>query len=81
VITKKWVDLKIAAEKEERKADLSIVLDQLGWAKVADNLTSHYVPKISMAQRLDAICAYLGIEIAKESKEEKIVARKIKKAK
>ena len=38
-------------------------------------------PSIPVAQRLDAICSYLGIEIVMEAKEEKIVAKKIKKAK
>ena len=90
MITKKWVERKLEAHRRANEqveesiyCGLLMALNEVG-GKQEFCYGSHRIycaPNISVLKKLDAICAYLGIEIVKEEKEEKIVARKIKKAK
>jgi hypothetical protein len=60
------------------------IQDELDWHRnifAPDDLDLMRPPTISIAQKIDALCAYLGIEIVKEEKAEAIVARKIKRVK
>ena len=76
------IDLQRKAKDTE--IELSDARQQLGYGRYplegylhsGENLLR---PHISLSQKLDAICKYLGIEIVKEQKEEKIVARKIRR--
>jgi hypothetical protein len=97
MVTKKWVEEKIVevegkAKREIGKKSEAIEKDIVSLQKGVGYKERSSVsaidyriwlqrPDVSMAERLDAICAYLGIEIVKEEKEENIVAKKIKKAK
>lgn len=96
MITKKWVEEKLeghrkiedALDKKTRtnEDDIDVLQKEVGWdypnfTSMLDPFPRLRRPNISVHDRLNAICAYLGIEIVKEAKEEKIVAKKIKKAK
>ncbi len=95
MITKKWVEEKLAEvegktkreidkKKEAIEKDIEALQRGVGYEERSSVSVLDYriwlqKPDISVAQRLDAICAYLGIEIVKEAKAEKIVAKKISK--
>ncbi len=58
--------------------------DELDWHRnifAPDDLDLMRPPTISIAQKIDAICAYLGVEIVKEEKVETVVTKKIKRVK
>jgi hypothetical protein len=90
VITKKWVEGKIDAHRKDNcQANESIycgllmILNAVGGKQdfCYGNHQIYSVPDISVFKKIDAICAYFGIEIVKEEKAEAIVARKIKRVK
>jgi hypothetical protein len=90
MITKKWVEEKIDIHRRANTrtqdslfSGLILVLNEVG-GKQEFCYGDHRIycaPNISVLKKIDAICAYLGIEIVKEGAIEKIVAKKIKKAK
>lgn len=80
MITKKWVELKIREHNERNSREIQMLAKASGFPSPGNNAPYRY-PEITISQRADAICAYLGIEIVKEAKAEKIVAKKIKNAK
>ena len=60
------------------------IQDELDWHRnifAPDDLDLMRPPTISIAQKIDAICAYFGIEIVKQERAETIVARKVKQGK
>jgi hypothetical protein len=92
MITKKWVEEKLeavrqtqdgidkrvaGAESELGKEKRTEMVNMPLWGNVP--CASWRYPTLSVLQKIDAICAYLSIEIVKEEKAENIVAKKIKK--
>lgn len=90
MITKKWVEGKLERERMniDRLDKIIGQKDKPSPGMIISTYGSNYYvhePKprreISLTEKIDAICAYLDIEIVKEQKAEAIVARKIKRGK
>lgn len=96
MITKKWVEERLVGperlidtlNKQDKKDgdDILVLKKEVGYTirsftSMLDPLPNLSRPNVSVHERINAICAYLGIVIVKESKQEKIVAKKIGKDK